>query len=105
MVFPDARIARMDLDTTRSRSNYEQLISDFEEHKLDVLVGTQMVTKGLDFDKVSVVGVLDADSPLNFPDFRAHERSFRLMAQVRMPGERRSKVWLLFKRLNRSIRF
>jgi primosomal protein N' (replication factor Y) len=95
VVFPEARIARMDLDTTRSRSSYEQLISDFEEHKLDVLVGTQMVTKGLDFDKVSVVGVLDADNPLNFPDFRAHERSFQLMAQVSGRAGRKEKQGLV----------
>ena len=62
LLYPELRISRMDLDTTRSRNSYEQIISDFEEHKVDVLVGTQMVTKGLDFDKVSVVGVLDADS-------------------------------------------
>lgn len=95
LLFPELRISRMDLDTTRSRSSYEQIISDFEEHKVDVMVGTQMVTKGLDFDKVSVVGVLDADSMLNFPDFRAHERSFQLMAQVSGRAGRKEKQGLV----------
>jgi len=95
LLYPELRISRMDLDTTRSRNSYEQIISDFEEHKVDVLVGTQMVTKGLDFDKVSVVGVLDADSMLNFPDFRAHERSFQLMAQVSGRAGRKEKQGLV----------
>lgn len=95
LLFPELRISRMDLDTTRSRTSYEQIISDFEEHKVDVMVGTQMVTKGLDFDKVSVVGVLDADSMLNFPDFRAHERSFQLMAQVSGRAGRKEKQGLV----------
>jgi primosomal protein N' (replication factor Y) (superfamily II helicase) len=82
LIFPDARIARMDLDTTRSKSSYAQLISEFEEGKIDVLVGTQMVTKGLDFDRVSLVGVLQADQMLNFPDFRSFERGFQLLTQV-----------------------
>lgn len=72
----------MDLDTTRTRKAYEQLIEDFEQHKTQILVGTQMITKGLDFDNVSVVGILSADTMMNFPDFRAHERAFQLMAQV-----------------------
>jgi len=80
--FPNARVARMDTDTTRSRRSYEQIIHDFEIGNTDILIGTQMVTKGLDFDRVRVVGVLNADQMLNFPDFRAHERSFQLMAQV-----------------------
>lgn len=80
--FPDYQIARMDLDTTRTRKAYEQLIEDFEQHKTQILVGTQMITKGLDFDNVSVVGILSADTMMNFPDFRAHERAFQLMAQV-----------------------
>jgi len=80
--FPGARIARMDTDTTRSRSSYEQIIHDFESGETDILIGTQMVTKGLDFDHVRVVGILNADQMLNFPDFRAYERSFQLMAQV-----------------------
>ena len=82
MVFPGARIARMDLDSTRSKQAYQQIIADFEERRTDILIGTQMVTKGLDFDHVSVVGILNADNMLGFPDFRAHERSFQLMEQV-----------------------
>jgi primosomal protein N' (replication factor Y) len=91
LFFPGRRIARMDLDSTRSRKAYEELISDFENHKLDILVGTQMVTKGLDFDNVSLVGVLDADHLLNFPDFRAYERSFQLMSQVSGRAGRKNK--------------
>ena len=82
MFLPDARIKRMDLDSTRSRNAYETLINDFENHEIDILVGTQMVSKGLDFDNVSIVGILNADNMLNFPDFRAFERSYQLMAQV-----------------------
>ncbi|MFZ6053282.1 replication restart helicase PriA [Halocola ammonii] len=79
---PKAKIARMDLDTTRSKNAYQNLIFDFEEGKIDILVGTQMVTKGLDFDNVRLVGILNADQMLNFPDFRSFERSYQLMAQV-----------------------
>ena len=81
-IFPDIRVARMDLDSTRSRQAYERIISDFSAHRTDVLVGTQMVTKGLDFDNVSVVGILNADAMLNMPDFRAYELAFTMMAQV-----------------------
>jgi len=81
-IFPQASIARMDLDTTRSKNGYQQIISDFEQHKTDILVGTQMVTKGLDFDRVSVVGILNADALISFPDFRSFERAFQLLAQV-----------------------
>lgn len=81
-LFPDARLARMDLDTTRSRTSYENIIDSFEAGDTDILIGTQMVSKGLDFDNVAVVGILNADSLLNFPDFRAAERAFQLMAQV-----------------------
>ncbi len=81
-IFPDARIARMDTDTTRSKNAYQQIITDFEQHKTDILVGTQMVTKGLDFDRVSVVGILNADALISFPDFRAFERAFQLLSQV-----------------------
>ncbi|MBO4645997.1 MAG: primosomal protein N' [Bacteroidales bacterium] len=81
-IFPDAVIRRMDLDTTRSKSAYQKIISDFEQHKTDILIGTQMVTKGLDFDRVSVVGVLGADNLISFPDFRSFERAFQIMAQV-----------------------
>lgn len=81
-IFPHARVARMDLDTTRTRKAYERIILDFQQHKTDILIGTQMISKGLDFEHVSVVGILDADTMMNFPDFRAHERAFQLMAQV-----------------------
>ncbi|MFZ4564360.1 MAG: replication restart helicase PriA, partial [Bacteroidales bacterium] len=80
LIFPKARIVRMDLDTTRSRHSLQQIIGDFESKKIDILVGTQMVTKGLDFDHVSLVCVLNADNMLSYPDFRAVERSFQLMA-------------------------
>lgn len=89
--FPDIKVARMDLDTTRSRKSYERLISDFETKKVDILVGTQMVSKGLDFDNVSIVGVLNADNMLNFPDFRAFERSYQLMTQVSGRAGRKNK--------------
>ncbi len=82
ILLPGARISRMDLDSTRSKKAYHRIINDFAERKTDILVGTQMVTKGLDFDHVRVVGILSADNMLSFPDFRAHERSFQLMAQV-----------------------
>lgn len=72
----------MDLDTTRTRTAYERIISDFQQGKTDILIGTQMVSKGLDFDHVSIVGILNADTMLNYPDFRAYERAFQLMAQV-----------------------
>lgn len=91
IIFPKARIKRMDLDTTRSRHSYQQIITDFEEQKIDVLVGTQMVTKGLDFDHVSTVCILNADNMLSFPDFRAAERSFQLMAQVSGRSGRKNK--------------
>ena len=90
-IFPDARVARMDLDSTRSRSSYEQILNDFESGQTDILVGTQMVSKGLDFDRVSVVGILDADLMLNIPDFRSYERAFQLMAQVAGRAGRREK--------------
>ncbi len=91
ILFPKARITRMDLDTTRSRHSYHQIITDFEEQKIDILVGTQMVTKGLDFDNVSTVCILNADNMLNFPDFRAAERGFQLMAQVSGRSGRKNK--------------
>lgn len=80
--FPEARVARMDLDTTRTRNAYERLISDFSHGKTDLLIGTQMISKGLDFDRVAVVGILDADSMLAYPDFRATEHAFMMMCQV-----------------------
>ena len=81
-IFPEARVARMDLDTTRTRNAYERLITDFSASRTNLLIGTQMISKGLDFDKVSVVGILDADRMLNQPDFRAYEHAFMMMAQV-----------------------
>jgi primosomal protein N' (replication factor Y) len=83
ILFPKAKIARMDLDSTRSKYAYKQLIDEFESGNIDILVGTQMVTKGLDFNNVNVVGVLNADSILNFPDFRSFERAYQLITQVR----------------------
>ena len=81
-VFPEARIARMDLDTTRTRNAYERIISDFSAGRTNLLIGTQMISKGLDFEKVSVVGIIDADGMLNQPDFRAYEHAFMMMSQV-----------------------
>ena len=81
-IFPEARIGRMDLDTTRSRNAYERLISDFAAGRTNLLIGTQMISKGLDFDRVSVVGILNADTMLNQPDFRAYEHAYMMMAQV-----------------------
>ncbi len=89
-VFPDTKIARMDLDTTRNKDGYESIIDDFSKRRSQILVGTQMVTKGLDFDGVSVVGVLNADSLINFPDFRATERAFNMLEQVAGRAGRRS---------------
>ncbi len=89
--FPEAKVMRMDLDTTRSKKSYQQIISAVENHKTDILVGTQMVTKGLDFDKVSLVGILNADNLMNFPDFRSHERAFQLLAQVSGRAGRKHK--------------
>jgi primosomal protein N' (replication factor Y) len=81
-LFPDYKSARMDLDTTRGKYGYEKIITAFEQQEVDILVGTQMLTKGLDFRNVKLVGIMNADNMLNFPDFRAHERSFQLMLQV-----------------------
>ncbi len=82
VLFPDFKIGRMDLDTTRGKFGYQKIIGAFEAKEIDVLVGTQMLSKGLDFDNVSLVGILNADSMLNFPDFRAHERAYQMMVQV-----------------------
>ncbi len=90
-IYPKANIVRMDLDTTRSKNAYQRIINDFENRKIDILVGTQMVTKGLDFDNVSIVGILNADNMLSYPDFRAPERSFQLMAQVSGRAGRKQK--------------
>lgn len=91
LLFPDHVIARMDLDSTRSKNAYQQIISDFEQRKIDILIGTQMVSKGLDFDNVSLVGILDADMMLRRPDFRAFERSFQMLTQVAGRSGRHTK--------------
>ena len=93
--FPEAHVARMDLDTTRTRNAYERIIRDFSTGRTNILIGTQMVTKGLDFDKVSVVGILNADNMLNYPDFRAYEHAFMMMAQVSGRAGRRGKRGLV----------
>jgi primosomal protein N' (replication factor Y) len=96
-LFPEAKVARMDLDTTRTRNAYDRIINDFSAGKTDVLIGTQMVTKGLDFDRVAVVGILNADTMLNKPDFRAYEQAFQMMSQVSGRAGRkgsRGKVFL-----------
>ncbi len=81
-LFPDAKVGRMDLDTTRGKHGYERIITAFEQQEIDILVGTQMLTKGLDFRNINLVGIMNADSLLNFPDYRAHERSYQLLTQV-----------------------
>ena len=90
-LFPSARVERMDFDTARTRTAYERIIADFEKGKTQILIGTQMLSKGLDFGNVSVVGILNADSLMNFPDFRAHERAYQLMVQVSGRAGRRDK--------------
>ena len=82
LLFPDSVVGRMDLDTTRGKESYAQIIHDFQQQKIQILVGTQMLSKGLDFDHVRVVGIISADSLLNYPDFRSHERGFQLMTQA-----------------------
>ena len=94
-IFPDARISRMDLDTTRSRQAYERIINDFSSGRTNLLIGTQMISKGLDFDKVSVVGILNADTMLNYPDFRAYEHAFMMMSQVSGRAGRKGKRGLV----------
>ena len=99
-LFPEARVARMDLDTTRTRNAYGRIIDDFSSGRTNLLIGTQMVSKGLDFDRVSVVGILNADAMLNYPDFRAYEHAFMMMAQVSGRAGRkgqRGKVFLQTK--------
>ncbi|GAB3170305.1 replication restart helicase PriA [Telluribacter humicola] len=90
LIFPQARIQRMDLDTTRAKNAYQQIIQDFEAEQIDILVGTQMISKGLDFDNVSVVGIFDADRIINFPEFRASERAFQMLTQVSGRAGRRA---------------
>jgi primosomal protein N' (replication factor Y) (superfamily II helicase) len=91
IVFPAATVARMDQDTTRNKNSFKKLIRSFEERRIDILIGTQMISKGLDFENLTVVGILNADNLLNYPDFRAHERSFQLMEQVSGRAGRRQK--------------
>jgi primosomal protein N' (replication factor Y) (superfamily II helicase) len=91
LILPNAKIQRMDLDTTKSKNAYQKIITDFEDRKIDILVGTQMVTKGLDFDNVTLVGILNADNLISFPDFRSFERSFQLMSQVSGRAGRKAK--------------
>ena len=90
-IFPDHKISRMDHDTTRRKNAYEEIILDFQQSNIDILVGTQMIAKGFDFDNVSLVGIIDADSMLNYPDFRSHERAFQLLSQVSGRAGRKEK--------------
>ena len=94
-IFPDARIKRMDLDTARTKNDIEKIMSEFESHQIDILVGTQMITKGLDFDSIGLVGVIDIDRLMQFPDFRANERAFQLVLQVGGRAGRRKKQGLV----------
>lgn len=91
LIFPDAKIARLDLDSTRTKNGMQQILSDFQDKKSQILIGTQMVAKGLDFDNVSLIGVINADTLLNYPDFRAFERSYQLLSQVAGRAGRREK--------------
>ena len=104
-LFPEAKVGRMDLDTTRGKHGYEKIITAFEQREFDVLVGTQMLTKGLDFRNVGLVGIMNADALLNFPDYRAHERSFQLLTQVAGRAGRRSGARSLFNHTIRTIRY
>ena len=91
IVFPDVRIGRMDQDTTRGKNGFDRIIKEFEEGRIDILVGTQMISKGLDFENLTVVGILNADNLLNFPDFSAHERGYQMIEQVSGRAGRRQK--------------
>jgi primosomal protein N' (replication factor Y) len=91
LIFPAAKIERMDLDTTRSKKGFEKIIGNFESGDIDILIGTQMVTKGLDFENVSIVGILNADNLLNQPDYRSFERGFQMMVQVSGRAGRKKK--------------
>lgn len=91
LIFPEAKIARLDLDSTRTKNGMQQILSDFQDKKSQILIGTQMVAKGLDFDNVSLIGVINADTLLNYPDFRAFERSYQLLSQVAGRAGRREK--------------
>ncbi len=97
LIFPNAKIARVDLDTTRSKSAISNLLKDVQNGEVDFIVGTQMVAKGLDFDHLTTVGILEADRVINFPDFRSHERAYQLLTQVAGRAgrrEERGKVYL-----------
>jgi primosomal protein N' (replication factor Y) len=100
LLFPEAKVARMDLDTTRSKHSHKQMIDDFESGQTNILVGTQMVTKGLDFENVSVVGVINVDSVLNFPDFRSFERAYQLLTQLKGRAGRKNHPGKLFIQTN-----
>ena len=103
-LFPSAKVERLDFDTARTRAAYERIIADFEKGKTQILIGTQMLSKGLDFGNVSVVGILNADSLMNFPDFRAHERAFQLMVQVSGRAGRRDKRGTVVLQTSQLIR-
>jgi primosomal protein N' (replication factor Y) len=91
VLLPEAKIARMDYDTTRNKNAHQVILNDFEDRKIDILVGTQMVAKGLDFDNITLIGIINADSMIQFPDFRAYERSFQMLSQVAGRAGRRNK--------------
>lgn len=91
VLLPDVKIARMDYDTTRNKNAHQIILNDFEDRKIDILVGTQMVAKGLDFDNITLIGIINADSMIQFPDFRAYERSFQMLSQVAGRAGRRNK--------------
>jgi primosomal protein N' (replication factor Y) (superfamily II helicase) len=93
--FPKARIGRLDVDTAKTKSAIDKIIAAFENHEFDIMIGTQMVTKGFDFEKVTLVGIIDADASLMFPDFRANERTFQLITQVAGRAGRRAKQGLV----------
>jgi primosomal protein N' (replication factor Y) len=101
LIFPGATVQRMDLDTTRTKTGYSNIIESFEQGKTDILIGTQMVTKGLDFERVNLVGVFDADRILHFPDFRSYERAFQLLIQVSgRAGRRETRGEVLIQTYN-----
>ncbi|MEO1653666.1 MAG: primosomal protein N', partial [Bacteroidota bacterium] len=91
IMLPEARVQRMDLDTTRSKDAYQKILESFEQYQIDILVGTQMISKGLDFDRVGLVGIFDADRLINFPDFRSHERAYQILTQVSGRAGRKNK--------------
>jgi len=100
LLFPEAKIKRMDLDTTRSKYAHKQMIDDFENGNIDILIGTQMVTKGLDFENVSMVGIINVDSVLNFPDFRSFERAYQLITQLKGRAGRKKHKGTIYIQTN-----